>query len=84
MTGKKFRGIEMEGLMLIHLARINDNDYHVVMGMCGEDKSYENVWRSLKRIFGGKKEEKKTSNTSWMGEEKTARENPMGKFSKSV
>ena len=47
---------EMEGLMLIHQAGINDNDYHVVMGMCGEDRSYENVWRSLKRIFGGRKD----------------------------
>ena len=40
---KKMQGDreEMEGLMLIHQAGINDNDYHVVMGMCGEDRSYE-------------------------------------------
>ena len=50
---------KMEGLMLIHQAGINDNDYHVVMGMCGEDRSNENVRRSLKRIFGGREEEKK-------------------------
>ena len=49
---------EMEGLMLIHQAGICDND-HVVMGMYGEDQSYENVWRILKRIFGGRKEEEK-------------------------
>ena len=67
--------------MLIHQAGINDNDYHVVMGMCNEDRSYENVWRSLKMIFGWRKEEeRKTSNASWMVEEKTARENPMGKY----
>ena len=73
---KKMQGDreEMEGLMLIHHAGINDNDYHRVMRMCGEDRSYENVWRSLKRIFGGRKEGKKTSDASWMGEEKTARE----------
>ena len=43
------------------------------------------TYRSLKRIFGGRKEEeKKTSNALWMGEEKTARENPMGKFVKRL
>ena len=69
---------------MVYQAEINDNDYHVVMGMRGEDRSYENIWRSLKRIFGGRKEEKKTSNALWMGEEKTARENPMGKFGKRL
>ena len=67
---------EMEGLMLIHQAGINNN---VVMGMCGEDRSYENVWRSVRKIFGGKKVEgKRGKDTSWMGEEKGTRENPMG------
>ena len=32
----------------------------------------------------GEKKEKKTSNASWMGEEKTARENSMGKFGKRM
>ena len=50
---------EMEGLKLIHQAGINNNDYHVVMGMCGGDRSYENVWRSLKRIFGREKRREK-------------------------
>ena len=49
--------------MLIHQAEINDN-YHMVMGIRGEDRSYENLWRILKIIFGGRKEEKKTSNAS--------------------
>ena len=71
--------------MLIHQAGRNDNDYHVVMGMCGEDRSYENVWSSLKRIFDERKEEEKnTSNTSWIEEEKKARKNPMGKFGKRL
>ena len=48
---------EMEGLMLIHQAGINDNYYHVVMGMYGEDRSYENVWRSMRKIFGGRRVE---------------------------
>ena len=71
---------EIEGLMVIHQAGINDNDYHVVMGMCSEGGSYENVWRLLKRIFG----EKKTISTSCMGEEKTTRENSMGKLGKRL
>ena len=29
---------EMEGLMLIHQAGINDNDYHVVIGMYGGEE----------------------------------------------
>ena len=45
MIGKEWKGTKKrwEGLMLIHQPGINDNDYHVVMGMHGEDRSYENV-----------------------------------------
>ena len=46
----------MEGLLLIPHVKINDNDYHVVMGVCGEDQSYDNVWWSMKDIQRKKRE----------------------------
>ena len=45
--------------MLVYQAGINDNDYRVVMGMCGEDRGNENVWRSLKKFLVGEKKKKK-------------------------
>ena len=72
---------ELQGLLLVHQSGINDNDYHVVIGMCGEDRSYENVWKSMKKIFGGRKEEGKIGrNSSWMREEVATKENPMGRY----
>ena len=47
---------ELEGLLLVHQSGINDNDYHVAIVMCGEDRRYENVWKSMKKIFGGREE----------------------------
>ena len=76
---------EMEGLMLIHQANINDNDYHVILGRCGDDRSYDNVWRNMKSIFGGRlyedsEKEKKTQ--SWKADE--GRKNPIGKSGKRL
>ena len=77
----------MEGLLLIHQAKINDNDYHVVMGVCGEDRSYDNVWRSMRKIFGGRKEDemvKREKSSSWMGEESKTQWNPIGRYGKRL
>ena len=76
---------EMEGLLLIHQARINDNDYHVVIGVCGEDQSYD-VWRSMRKIFRIKEDEKekREKSSSWMGEENKTQWNPIGRYRKRL
>ena len=52
--------------------------------MRGEDRSYENVWRSLKRISGRRTEgEKKTRNALWMGEE-DSKNKSHGEFGKRL
>ena len=86
---KKLKGKEeeLEGMILIHQAGINDTDYHVVMGACGEDKGYENVWNTIKRIYGGR-EEKGEQKLSWYGEREDEGQskkggmklNPMNKY----